>query len=52
MKIDFNSANSVDPDEMLHSAAFHLGLHSGIFSAILGRGPRAFQIWKISVVNP
>ena len=25
LKIDFVSANSVDPDEMLHYAAFHLG---------------------------
>ena len=27
MNIFFISANSVDPDEMLHLAAFHLGLH-------------------------
>ena len=27
MKIDFVLANSADPDEMQHSAAFHLGLH-------------------------
>ena len=27
-------------------------LHSGIFLAILGRGPRAFPIGKISDVNP
>ena len=27
-KINFALANSVDPDEMLHYAAFHLGLHS------------------------
>ena len=27
LKIDFVLANSVDPDEMLHYAAFHLGLH-------------------------
>ena len=26
-KIDFVLANSADPDEMLHYAAFHLGLH-------------------------
>ena len=25
--IDFTLTNSVDPDEMLHNAAFHLGLH-------------------------
>ena len=28
MKIDFVLANSADPDEMQHSAAFRLGLHS------------------------
>ena len=27
LKIDFVSANSADPDEMLHYAAFHLGRH-------------------------
>ena len=27
VKIDFVLANSADPDEMLHYAAFHLGLH-------------------------
>ena len=27
LKIDFVFANSADPDEMLHYAAFHLGLH-------------------------
>ena len=27
LKIVFVLANSVDPDEMLHHAAFHLGLH-------------------------
>ena len=27
-------------------------LFTGIFFAILGRGPRAFQIGKISMVNP
>ena len=27
MKICFSLANSADPDEMLHHAAFHLGLH-------------------------
>ena len=27
LKIVFISANSVDPDERLHNAAFHLGLH-------------------------
>ena len=27
LKIVFVLANSVDPDEMLHYAAFHLGLH-------------------------
>ena len=27
LKIDFAIANSVDPDEMQHYAAFHLGLH-------------------------
>ena len=27
LKIDFVLANSADPDEMLHYAAFHLGLH-------------------------
>ena len=26
-RIDFKLANSVDPDEMQHYAAFHLGLH-------------------------
>ena len=26
LKIDFVLANSADPDEMLHNAAFHLGL--------------------------
>ena len=25
--MDFILANSVDPDEMLHKVAFHLGLH-------------------------
>ena len=29
----------------------HLIIQSGIFFAILGRGPRAFQIRKISAVN-
>ena len=28
MKIVLNLANSTDPDEMLHFAAFYLGLHS------------------------
>ena len=27
LKIDFVLANSADPDEMPHYAAFHLGLH-------------------------
>ena len=27
MKNDFVVANSADPDEMPHDAAFHLGLH-------------------------
>ena len=27
LKIDFIFANRADPDEMLHNAAFHLGLH-------------------------
>ena len=27
LKIDFVSANSADPDVMLHYAAFHLGTH-------------------------
>ena len=27
LKISFVLANSADPDEMPHSAAFHLGLH-------------------------
>ena len=27
LKVCFNLANSVDPDEMQHYAAFHLGLH-------------------------
>ena len=27
LKINFVLANSVDPDEMTHYAAFHLGLH-------------------------
>ena len=27
MKIIFISATSADPDEMLHYASFHLGLH-------------------------
>ena len=27
LKINFVLANSVDPDEMLHYPAFHLGLH-------------------------
>ena len=27
LKIDFVLTNSADPDEMLHNAAFHLGLH-------------------------
>ena len=27
LKIDFVVANSADPDEMSHYAAFHLGLH-------------------------
>ena len=27
LKIDFVSANSAEPDEMQHYAAFHLGLH-------------------------
>ena len=27
LKIVFVLANSTDPDEMLHYAAFHLGLH-------------------------
>ena len=57
-------ANSEDTDEMLHNATFHQDLHClktqkrsaekevGIFWAILGRGPRGFQIGKISMVNP
>ena len=27
LKIDFVQANSANPDEMPHHAAFHLGLH-------------------------
>ena len=27
IKIVFTVTNSLDPDEMLHTAAFHLGLH-------------------------
>ena len=27
LKIDFVLENSIEPDEMLHNAAFHLGLH-------------------------
>ena len=27
LKISFVLVNSVDPDEMMHYAAFHLGLH-------------------------
>ena len=27
LKINFDLANSVDPDEMLYFVAFHLGLH-------------------------
>ena len=27
LKINFVLANSADPDEMVHDAAFHLGLH-------------------------
>ena len=27
LKIHFVLANNADPDEMLHNAAFHLGLH-------------------------
>ena len=27
LKINFQLANSADPDEMLDGAAFHLGLH-------------------------
>ena len=27
LKMVFTLANSADPDEMLHKAAFHLGLH-------------------------
>ena len=27
LKIYFTSTNSLDPDEMQHCAAFHLGLH-------------------------
>ena len=27
LKVDFVIANSADPDEMPHYAAFHLGLH-------------------------
>ena len=46
LKIVFIIANSADPDGMLSYV-----YRSGIFFAILGRGPRAFQIGKISAVN-
>ena len=32
----FGIANSVDPDEMSHHAAFHLGLHCLPMYAIIG----------------
>ena len=41
---------NVDPDQLARKPADQ-DLHSGIFLAILGRGPRAFQIGKISAVN-
>ena len=37
-KIDFVKANSADPDEMSHYAAFHLGLHC--FSKYLFAGTK------------
>ena len=63
LKINFVLANSVDPDEMTYYAAFHLGLHclpstclgvssQGFIFTILRRCPRAFQIGKISAVDP
>ena len=38
LKIVFVFANSVDPDEMPHNAAFHLGLHCLQKSTDLGKG--------------
>ena len=40
------------PNNSLDYASTKLTIHAGIFFAILGRGPRAFQIGKISVANP
>ena len=37
-------------DYPLHIDAISMG--PGIFFAILGRGPRAFQFGKINIVNP
>ena len=42
LKVCFNLANSVDPDEMQHYAAFHLGHHC------LHKYPfRGFQVQRV-----
>ena len=42
LKIVFVLANSVDPDDMLHNAAFHMGLHC--FPKYAFRGPHVKAI--------
>ena len=50
--IVFGLANSVDPDEMMHYAAFHLGLHCllsiylGVTSIKIVEVPNVIQIKK------
>ena len=46
LKIAFVIANSADPDEMLHYAAFHLGLHN-----LPKYGFRVFHIQRVKLVN-
>ena len=48
MKIFFTFTNSVDPDEMQHYAAFHLGLHC--LQKYLFRGFTEFK--GLSLVPP
>ena len=38
LDIFFDLTNSVDPDEMLHNAAFHHGLHSSLSEKYPVRG--------------
>ena len=56
LKIIFVLTNSVDPDEMWHYAAFHLGLQclpKYLFSGFPpSKGKYGINVWKKQVVGP